>query len=167
MNICRKCGEKFKTKVTIGNRKRNIQNRKYCLSCSPFGLHNTIKIHIDNSNMNMECELCKRKNTQSRIRGNICDICRGSIRRIKIKKELIEYKGGKCKQCGYDKYKENPGAFCFHHRIAKEKKYTISSSKLSFEKIKEESDKCDLLCVRCHSNVHDAKNRLEKPFLYK
>jgi len=72
-------------------------------------------------------------------------------RRAKIK--LIHYLGDKCQICGYDK--PIPSAYAFHHRDPSTKKFTISGKTLSFEKLKKEADKCDLLCRNCHAELHD------------
>lgn len=45
MPVCKKCGDQFPVKPLIDGTRRNFQNRKYCLSCSPFGQHNTAKLH--------------------------------------------------------------------------------------------------------------------------
>jgi hypothetical protein len=75
--------------------------------------------------------------------------------RQKKKKELIEYKGGKCQKCGYNK--DCPTAYAFHHRDPKTKNFGIGSRGLcrSIKDLKNETDKCDLLCVRCHAELHD------------
>lgn len=82
------------------------------------------------------------------------------FRKRKIKNMLIEYKGGKCQKCGYDKCQ---GALQFHHRNPQEKEFALSSFNLndtnfSIEKIYEEVDKCDLLCANCHFEVHYKDN---------
>lgn len=71
-------------------------------------------------------------------------------KRTKIK--LIEYKGGKCEICGYDKCVR---AMEFHHLDTEKKDFTISSKSLSFEKLKMEADKCILVCSNCHCEIHD------------
>jgi endogenous inhibitor of DNA gyrase (YacG/DUF329 family) len=76
--------------------------------------------------------------------------------RIRMKMRLIEYKGGKCQRCGYNK--PIPGAYDFHHRNPDEKEFTITSKTVSYEKLKEEADKCDLLCATCHREVHHELN---------
>ena len=74
-------------------------------------------------------------------------------RRIGMKLYFIQYKGGKCEKCNYSNLSA-PGAFCFHHKDAKDKEFGISGKNLSFDKIKVEVDKCLLLCVRCHAEIH-------------
>jgi hypothetical protein len=73
--------------------------------------------------------------------------------RTKIK--LIQYKGGKCIVCGYNK--SVPRAFVFHHRDPTKKDFNIGNGKTtrSFERLKKEADKCDLMCSRCHAEKHD------------
>lgn len=77
--------------------------------------------------------------------------------RRRTKEKLITYKGGKCQKCGYDK--SCPSAFDFHHRDPTMKEFGIGSkgSTRSFEKLKAEADKCDLLCCRCHAEVHESE----------
>lgn len=65
--------------------------------------------------------------------------------------KLIEYKGGKCQVCGYDRC-EN--ALEFHHIDPSLKSFEISNNSFSFEKMKTEVDKCALLCSNCHREVH-------------
>ena len=72
-------------------------------------------------------------------------------RRVKIK--LIHYLGGKCKICGYDK--PVPSVYDFHHRDPNTKEFGISGKTISFEKLKKEADKCDLLCGNCHQEIHE------------
>lgn len=71
----------------------------------------------------------------------------------KTKLKALEYKGGKCIVCGYNK---SIRAMQFHHINPEEKDFGISSAGTkSFEKIKPELDKCVLLCANCHCEVHD------------
>lgn len=77
-----------------------------------------------------------------------------------IKKKLIELKGGKCQRCGYNK---NMTALCFHHRNPSEKAFGISdSSHHTWEELFKESQKCDLLCLNCHAEIHDEINKNNK-----
>ena len=71
--------------------------------------------------------------------------------RKRTKLKLIEYKGGKCEICGYNKC---IAALEFHHLDPNEKDFTISGSSKSFEHLKEEVDKCILVCANCHRELH-------------
>jgi len=76
--------------------------------------------------------------------------------RQRTKMKLIQYKGGKCTVCGYDK--PVPRAYDFHHKDPSKKDFTISSGIKSLDRLKKEVDKCDLLCCRCHAEKHDMEN---------
>lgn len=78
---------------------------------------------------------------------------RVSEQRRKVKLQCIEYKGGKCERCGYNKC---PAALEFHHLDPSEKDFGISSNGISrsFEKCKVEVDKCILVCSNCHAEIH-------------
>ena len=74
-------------------------------------------------------------------------------RRNKTKKLLVEYKGGKCEICGYDKC---ISALEFHHIAPGEKDFGVSDGLTrSLEKNKEEIDKCILVCANCHREIHE------------
>jgi len=74
-------------------------------------------------------------------------------RRRKLKEMIVDYKGGKCAICGYDRY---IGAFDLHHKDNKQKEFGLSFRGLtrSWEKIKKEADKCILVCANCHREIH-------------
>ena len=78
------------------------------------------------------------------------------LKKRKFKHKLIEYKGGKCCKCGYNKCE---AALHFHHLNPKEKEFTLSQINLndnifSLEKVLQEVDKCILLCANCHIEEH-------------
>ena len=100
-------------------------NRKYCYECSP---------KIDTSGKTL---------THAQ---NI------TIKRRAIKEMLIDYKGGKCERCGYNKCNR---ALEFHHLNPQEKDFSISKHiNRNIEELKSEVDKCILLCSNCHAEVH-------------
>ena len=74
-------------------------------------------------------------------------------RREKVRLTAISYKGGHCQICGYDRCIE---ALEFHHLDPSQKEFGISKKGYtrSWEKVKEEADKCVLLCANCHREVH-------------
>jgi Icc-related predicted phosphoesterase len=74
------------------------------------------------------------------------------------KKELVEYKGGCCEICGYNKSIQ---ALQFHHIDPNEKDFNISARSYSIERLKKEADKCMLVCANCHIEVHEELRKLK------
>lgn len=75
---------------------------------------------------------------------------RGLSRKLK----MIEYKGGKCENCGYNKCIR---ALTFHHKNSNQKSFTLDQRNMSqktYDEIKTEIDKCELLCFNCHMEHH-------------
>jgi hypothetical protein len=72
--------------------------------------------------------------------------------RNRAKAKLVAYKGSKCEKCGYDK--PILAAYDFHHTDPSLKEFTISGTTFKFEKIKNEVNKCQLLCKNCHAETH-------------
>ncbi len=98
----------------------------------------------------------KSKRHQKKYSKKRCFAVTECRRRKKI--ALIVYKGGKCQICGYDK--DYPSAFDFHHKDPTKKDFGIAKANKSLKRLKFEADKCDLLCVRCHAEVHH-KEKME------
>jgi hypothetical protein len=80
-------------------------------------------------------------------------------RREKVRLMSVEYKGGRCQVCGYDRCIE---ALEFHHLDPTQKDFGISHKGYtrSWERVKEEVDKCILLCANCHREFHAGKLQL-------
>jgi len=74
-------------------------------------------------------------------------------RRKKVRQMAVEYKGGKCQICGYDRCIE---ALEFHHTNSSGKDFSISEKGYtrSWDRVREELDKCMLLCANCHREFH-------------
>ena len=82
----------------------------------------------------------------------------------RIKQKSIDYLGGKCMLCGYDKCIE---ALEFHHKDPFKKEKTNGQASVdrrrSFETNKKELDKCILLCANCHREVHYNEKNSKNP----
>jgi hypothetical protein len=77
--------------------------------------------------------------------------------RYDIKEKSIQYKGGSCEKCGYNKCNS---ALEFHHLEPNEKDFGIGSyTVLAWDKVKEELDKCIMVCANCHREIHDELNK--------
>jgi predicted HNH restriction endonuclease len=74
-------------------------------------------------------------------------------RRRKIRMMAVEYKGNKCEVCGYNKCSD---ALEFHHLDSDKKDFSISKRGYtrSWKKVKEEINKCMLVCANCHREIH-------------
>lgn len=153
MKICENCGKEFKTTIVVEGKKRNLQSRKYCLDCSPFGSHNTTKMGNRH-----KCYICGEENPD-KFYGNKTKTCgkchnKQNIEKGKENKRFaIEYLGGKCICCGFNKY---PCSLDIHHKNPSEKDANFGSYKgWSRERLIKELDKCVLLCSNCHNAYHN------------
>lgn len=133
MKTCLNCQNPIPNWIVIEGKRRNLQKRKFCTVCSPFGVHNTRDIRRPRSK-----------------RGSYEGVKRF---RRKRKELAVAYLGGQCAICGYSRCLTS---LVFHHRDPALKAFTISnkSKAQSFKRIKPELDKCVLLCSNCHGEVH-------------
>lgn len=76
-------------------------------------------------------------------------MARWSARKV----EMVEYKGSKCIDCELEN--EHPSVYEFHHLDPTRKDYVWTKLRLRpIKVIKEELDKCVLLCANCHRKRH-------------
>ena len=77
-----------------------------------------------------------------------------SERRRKLRDLAIQYKGNKCEICGYDKCRQ---ALEFHHKDTTLKDFGISAKGYTraWKNIKNELDKCIMVCANCHRELHN------------
>ena len=78
-------------------------------------------------------------------------------RRKNIKRMAMEYKGGVCQICGYSKCET---ALVFHHLDPARKNFALSMGGYTraWKIVREELDKCVLLCSNCHAETHAGLN---------
>lgn len=116
-----------------------IHKEKLCRRCDTIKEAKDFYRRRKGTDLSPYCKSCSCEQTVERQR--------------RLKQEAINYLGGKCKRCGYDKCQ---AAFDFHHRDPSEKEFTLAHLKTTAfnDKIKKELDKCDLLCANCHREVH-------------
>lgn len=135
-SICNECKEKRIKKISI---------------IKPNG--KTIVKVIKRGDM-LQCNICHREYKYERNKGTseLCSYCQFLIRRLKTKEESIKYKGGCCQMCGYNK---SHRGLTFHHMDPKEKLFDLSDNIFKpWEEIQKELDKCILLCMNCHIELH-------------
>ena len=87
--------------------------------------------------------------------GGFCKSCvlvNNTEKRKEVKRKCVEYLGGKCSTCGYNK---SLSALDFHHIDPEQKDKAYVTWKRNFDKLKIELDKCILLCANCHRELHE------------
>lgn len=96
-----------------------------------------------------KCAWCEKLLAGKQTR--FCSLsCKISQWRRDIKLRAVQYKGGRCQRCPYDK---NYSAFVFHHRGGKVFKVADGRTR-SWKKIQVELDKCEMICLNCHAEEH-------------
>ena len=104
------------------------------------------------SKLKMKTEFYTNKD---KIHGSKCKECFNKLcieRQQANKIKMVEYCGGKCIICDYS---ETNSGLAFHHVNPIEKDLEIARLVTrSWENITSELDKCVLLCVRCHNELH-------------
>jgi hypothetical protein len=99
-----------------------------------------------------KCLICENITASRR---NRCDTCNTKIRRYRAKKAAVDYLGGKCIRCGWI---GNLAGYDFHHKDSSVKDFNPSAVELankSWRLVKDELDKCELLCAICHRLEHN------------
>ena len=82
-----------------------------------------------------------------------CQYIRYPSKRKEYKQQMVDYLGGKCSRCGYNK---SLSALEFHHTDPSTKDPEYSKMRnWSFERKKIELDKCELVCANCHREIHE------------
>ena len=104
-----------------------------------------------------ESEFQRRSETKSGYR-KTCKECLSEMAQIKgyktsewrrnTKLRLIKSHGGECIDCGYT---GPPYQFHFDHRDPSQKEFGLGTYKCGWDKLYEESLKCDLVCALCHN----------------
>lgn len=122
---------------------------------------------------NQYCEICNiklnyinaynRKEKNRDCYHNRCKECFSKKileKRINFKEKIVQYGGGCCKKCGYNK---DLTSLEFHHLDPTKKDFNPSSSvSTSWELVKTELDKCTLLCSNCHRKLHFELHQKQK-----
>src|SRR5574343_68090 len=112
---------------------------RYCPRCKQNCKTEDFYQRRGKANSSTYCKTCTSEQTVERTR--------------LFKFKCVEYKGGKCVRCDYDRY---IGALEFHHLDPEGKDFTIAHLRAySFsDKVKKELDKCILVCANCHREIH-------------
>ena len=157
MPTCTQCQQPFPLTVYVEGKARNLQRRKRCLACAPFGSETARSREVGTLR---PCIICGREVGSRRRR---CNSCTTKIRRLRMKLRALAYLGGKCSRCGWDKHL---AGLQFHHQSPKGKDFSIGNvAHKGWAAIRAELDKCVILCACCHCIEHS--DRYDNPVLLK
>tara|TARA_R110000822_G_scaffold308594_1_gene436744 strand:+ start:619 stop:999 length:381 start_codon:yes stop_codon:yes gene_type:complete len=124
-------------------------------------------MNINTSTTHKECPHCKeikdrkldfyhRKSEKIKV-SSYCKSCikASNLKRSRDNKQKgVDYLGGKCTKCGYNKCN---AALDFHHTDSTTKEFSPAHlMRSTFDKLKSELDKCVLLCANCHREHHSS-----------
>jgi len=129
----------LKTMLNVGSRYGKWGDDRYiCKFCGETD-SKKFMLMANNKKSHTRCKNCHNKLTIDRGRKN--------------KGLYIEYKGGHCERCGYDKCYS---ALDFHHLDSSKKDLNFTSMRYwDMVRAKKELDKCLLLCSNCHREKHE------------
>ena len=137
-----------KYNLSTNYKKRNtLPDRKICSSCKKEKPNSEFyKRQSRYYDFSSKCRSCNLEDTLGRQRD--------------FKQQCVDYKGGECQCCGYNKCNR---ALEFHHIDPKTKKFAISQYiKSDGYSLIEELDKCILVCSNCHREIHAGYIDLDK-----
>lgn len=114
-----------------------------------------------------KCNIVKNKTEFLLLKNNklspYCKSCKKSLykdKRQQFKEQIVNLKGKKCQNCGYDNCL---AALDLHHINPTEKEISFNKSGLVLtDKIIKELDKCILLCSNCHREIHNNYLKIEE-----
>lgn len=142
---CMKCGDDNFFKLTFHH--RNTHEKEFHYNEKADRRWSIIKKELEKCDI--LCQNCHREEHY---------ILDNNDKRRKSKEIYLEYSKQECERCGY---KKCPAALSFHHKNAKDKHFMIGtlSERISTIEdlsvvIKNELDKCEVLCSNCHVLEH-------------
>ena len=168
---CQRCLGEFPEEIELDGVFISLKRRNCCLDCVPFRR----RVRRTDPTARKRCPKCKSEKDasdfyQSVTPGGVrlstyCKTCQAkqmADRPRRFKEQCVEYKGGRCEVCGYNRYF---GALDFHHRDPTLKEFKVSSvNNHTFDdRVKSELDKCSLVCKCCHSEIHAGVMFLSTP----
>jgi hypothetical protein len=166
MPTCLICLKWFPSRVVVDGVERTVNRRKYCLECSPFGLHNTKQLHPNARRKNTNghpvsmCQNCgdPLKHPSGRFctkkcqaswqykeyilkwkAGEISGTSGDDWMSVHIRRYLLELRGQACWQCGWAVM--NPTT----------NKVPLTIDHIDGDASNNTEDNLRVLCPNCHS----------------
>jgi len=148
---CVNCNESNIFKITFHHLNKNEKEFEY-------GEYTGYKWSVIKKELDKCITLCQNCHKEFHYNENVI--------RNNYKKVYLEYAGCECSKCGYNKC---IASLTFHHRNPDEKIFSLGNMSTNIKSvaelrdhIKDEIDKCDILCANCHVLEHSDIDFYEK-----
>jgi len=105
----------------------------------------------------LKCTSCNREMKHKKNTVELCHLCKRKSSKLARRISASNYKNNKCEICGLKRKTINDlELFDFHHINQDNKSFDLSDKMHSrkWEEIKNELDKCMMLCANCHRKQH-------------
>jgi hypothetical protein len=103
------------------------------------------------------CNCCKKDFRYRRGQVQLCQNCRRKSKRLAYRISAANYKHNQCEICGLKRNSiDDLEMFDFHHIDRTDKSFELGDriESRNWETIKNELDKCMMLCANCHRKQH-------------
>ena len=104
-----------------------------------------------------KCECCQKDIKYKNGAIKLCVNCKRKTRRLAYRISAANYKNNECEICGLKRNTiDDLEIFDFHHKDKLNKSFELGDNIESkkWETVKQELDKCMMLCANCHRNQH-------------
>ena len=142
MPTCAKCRGTFANSVLIDGKIRILNRRRYCLKCSPFGSHNTRRIHV--AKKQRVCAACGEETGNPKFCSNQCQkdfewrqykLAVEKTARLTggyrtARRYLHETRGSTCSICGLTKWMDKPIPLVLDHIDGNSENWAIENLRL-------------------------------------
>ena len=103
------------------------------------------------------CNCCNKDFRYRRGQVQLCQNCRRKSKRLAYRISAANYKHNKCEICGLERKSiDDLEIFDFHHIDRSNKSFELGDriESRNWDIIKNELDKCMMLCANCHRKQH-------------
>lgn len=112
---------------------------------------------MNNSYIVSTCNCCQKNFKHRKDTIQLCTNCKRKSKRLAYRISAANYKHNKCEICGLERNTiDDLDLFDFHHIDRKDKSFELGDNieSKSWQKVKDELDKCMMLCAICHRKQH-------------
>lgn len=128
-------------------------NTKYCSTCNQIKNVDCFSINLTKKDgLCSKCKICQNNYAKTHYQKNK-ERYLNNIKKHKVKKkEFIKSLKLECLRCG----ENDTRCLDYHHQDPTEKRFAIASEykNYSIQTLKEEINKCIVLCANCHRKLH-------------